>query len=47
VGAHGATESDGRLTGSRWSSSLGLPVMDRLGRTVRGAHGGQFRKAGG
>jgi hypothetical protein len=25
----------------------GLPVMDRLGRTVRGAHGGQFSMAGG
>jgi hypothetical protein len=23
----------------------GLPVMDRLGRTVRGAHGGQFSMA--
>jgi hypothetical protein len=25
----------------------GLPVMDRLGRTVRGAHSGQFSMAGG
>jgi hypothetical protein len=24
-----------------------LPVMDRLGRTVRGAHSGQFSMAGG
>jgi hypothetical protein len=25
----------------------GLPVMDRPGRTVRGAHSGQFSMAGG
>jgi hypothetical protein len=25
----------------------GLPVMDRLGRIVRGAHSGQFSMAGG
>jgi hypothetical protein len=25
----------------------GLPVMDRPGRIVRGAHGGQFNMAGG
>jgi hypothetical protein len=29
-----------RLTG-------GLLVMDRMGRTVRGAHSGQFKMAGG
>jgi hypothetical protein len=27
--------------------ACGLPMMDRLGRTVRGAHSGQSRMAGG
>jgi hypothetical protein len=40
MGAHGATKSGGRLTGSSGAARWGLPVMDRLGRTVRRAHSG-------
>jgi hypothetical protein len=44
-----------RIGGVRWQADRveverltgGLPVMDRLGRTVRGAHSRQFSMAGG
>jgi hypothetical protein len=44
-----------RIGGVRWHADRvkverltgGLPVMDRLGRTVRGAQDGQFNMAGG